>query len=135
MRFARIVFVSAGVWGILVLTPLCWLIDFTGRRYAPPTDYPHFFYGFLSVAFAWQIAFLVIGFNPIRFRPMMILGMLEKLSFVATVTVLYAQARIPAADAQAGIPDFLLCLLFIVAFAKTRPATTRDARSAVATGI
>ena len=31
------------------------------RQYTPPTNYPQFFYGFLSVAMAWQIAFLVIG--------------------------------------------------------------------------
>ena len=48
MRFARIVFVAAGVWGIAVLTPLYWLVDITGRRYSPPGDYPHFSYGFLG---------------------------------------------------------------------------------------
>jgi hypothetical protein len=46
------------VWGIVVLTPLFFLVDVTGRRYAPPASYPHFFYGFLSAAMAWQIAFL-----------------------------------------------------------------------------
>lgn len=56
MRFARIVFIVAGIWGILVLTPLFFLIDVTGRHYAPPSMYPQFFYGFLSVAIAWQIA-------------------------------------------------------------------------------
>ena len=61
MRFAKIVFIAAGVWGIVVLTPLYLLVDVTGCQYAPPTAYPQFFYGFLSVAMAWQIAFLVIG--------------------------------------------------------------------------
>src|SRR5262245_875206 len=60
MRFARIVFMVAGIWGVVVLAPLYWLVDLTGHRHAPPTDYPQFFYGFLSVAMAWQIAFLVI---------------------------------------------------------------------------
>ena len=64
MRFARIVFTVAGVWGIAVLMPLYFLVDVTGRRYAVPADYPGFFYGFLSVALAWQIAFLAIGSNP-----------------------------------------------------------------------
>ena len=57
MKFARIVFIAAGMWGIVVLTPLYFLVDVTGRQYAPPTDYPQFFYGFLSVAMAWPIAF------------------------------------------------------------------------------
>jgi hypothetical protein len=127
MKFARIVFVGAGIWGIVVLTPLYWLIDVTGRRYAPPMDYPHFFYGFLSVAMAWQIAFLVIGSNPLRFRPLMIPGILEKLGHVVTLAVLHGQARIAWADAQAGVPDLLLGILFIMAFAKTRRAQQREA--------
>jgi hypothetical protein len=120
MKFARFVFIAAGVWGIAVLTPFYWLIDVTGRRYAPPVEYPHFFYGFFSVAMAWQIAFLIIGSNPSRFRPFMIPGMLEKLSYVVTLAVLYSQSRISAIDTQAAIPDLLLCILFVVAFVKTR---------------
>jgi len=127
VRFARIVFVGAGVWGIIVLTPFYWLLDVTGRHYSPPTDYPQFFYGFFSVAMAWQIAFLVIGSSPTRFRPLMIPSMLEKFSYVMTLGVLYGQSRISATDAQAAVPDLLLCILFIVAFAKTRRFHQRDA--------
>jgi hypothetical protein len=120
MRFAKIVFIVAGVWGIVVLTPLYFLHDITGRQYAPPTTYPQFFYGFLSVAMAWQIAFLVIGSSPARFRLLMIPSIVEKLGYVATLAVLYGQGRIPAADATPVIPDFLLGALFIAAFAKTK---------------
>ena len=120
MRFARIVFVGAGVWGIVVLTPFYWLLDVTGRHYSPPTDYPQFFYGFFSVAMAWQIAFLVIGSSPTRFRPLMIPSLLEKFGYVMTLALLDGQSRISATDAQAAVPDLLLCILFIVAFAKTR---------------
>jgi len=119
MRFARIVFVAAGVWGIAVLTPIYFLVDVTGRQYARPAEYPHFFYGFLSVALAWQIAFLVIGSSPARFRPLMIPAIVEKLGWVAGLAVLHGQGRVSAADAQALWPDLLIGLLFIAAFAKT----------------
>lgn len=119
MKFARVVFIGAGVWGVTVLTPLYWLIDITGRRYRPPIDYPHFFFGFVSVAMAWQLAFLIIGSNPVRFRALMIPAILEKLGFVSTLAVLYAQSRISAVDAQAAVPDLMLCVLFVVALAKT----------------
>jgi hypothetical protein len=122
MRFAKFTFIGAGIWGIVVLTPLYWLFDITGRLYSPPTDYPHFFYGFLSVAMAWQLAFLVIGSNLARYRPLMIPGMLEKLGHVGGVAILYGNARIPTIDAQAAIPDLLLAILFMVAFAKARGA-------------
>jgi hypothetical protein len=120
IRFAKFAFIGAGIWGIVVLTPLYWLFDVTGRPYSPPTDYPQFFYGFLSVAMAWQIAFLVIGSDPARFRPLMIPSIIEKLGHVGGVALLYSRARISTIDAQTAIPDFLLGLLFIVAFVKAR---------------
>lgn len=126
MRFAKIVFIGAGVWGIVVLTPLYFLLDLTGRQYAPPATYPHFFYGFLSVAMAWQIAFLAIGSSPARFRPLMIPSIVEKLGFVVTVALLYGQARISASDAMVAVPDLLLGVLFIAAFAKTPAWNQRD---------
>jgi hypothetical protein len=120
VKFAKYVFIIAGVWGIAVLTPFYWLVDVTGRRYAPPTEYPHFFYGFFAITMAWQFAFLVIGSNPIRFRPLMIPSMFEKFSYVVTLVVLYSQARISVADFQAALPDLILGSLFVVAFVKTR---------------
>ena len=120
MRFAKYVFLTAGVWGIVVLTPLYWLFDITGRHYAAPADYPHFFYGFVSVAMAWQVAFLIIGSNPARFRPFMIPAILEKLGYVGTLVVLYLNGRIPADDIGPVVPDLLLGVLFIVAFVRTR---------------
>jgi hypothetical protein len=121
VKFAKYVFIIAGIWGIAVLTPFYWLVDVTGRQYAPPTEYPHFFYGFFAITMAWQFAFLVIGSNPVRFRPLMIPSMFEKFSYVVTLVVLYRQARISAADFQAVVPDLILGILFVAAFVKTRP--------------
>jgi len=123
MRLAKYVFTGAGIWGIVVLSPLDSLLGITGRRYVPPADYPQFFYGFLSVAMAWQIAFLMIGSNPARLRPLMIPAILEKLGYVGTLIVMYLGARIPAADTQPVVPDLLLGVLFIVAFVRTRNAS------------
>jgi hypothetical protein len=125
MKFAKIVFIIAGIWGIVVLAPLYFLFDIAGHAYPPPATYPHFFYGFLSVTFAWQIAFLVIGSDPARFRPLMIASVLEKLGYIATVSVLYRQARISANDASTAAPDVLLAILFVAAFVTTRPPGKR----------
>jgi hypothetical protein len=126
VRFARVVFILAGIWGIAVLTPFYWLVDVTGRHYAPPTEYPHFFYGFFTITMAWQFAFLVIGSNPERFRTLMIPSMFEKFSYVVLLAVLYSQARIPYADAQAAFPDLILGSLFVAAFFKTRTTARGD---------
>ena len=124
MRFARVVFIIAGIWGLAVLPPFYWLVDITGRHYAMPMEYPHFFYGFFDVTMAWQLAFLVMGSDPIRFRPLMIPAMVEKFSYVLTLAVLYMHGRIGMQDAQAAFPDLILGTLFIAAFVKTmnRPA-------------
>jgi hypothetical protein len=126
MRFARVVFIAAGVWGIAVLAPFYWLHDLTGRQYPAPTDYPHFFYGFLWVALAWQIAFLAIGSNPARFRAFMIPAILEKFGYVATLAVLYGQARISEMEAMPAIPDLVLGVLFAASFAATRARAPRQ---------
>jgi len=127
VKFAKFVFIGAGIWGLSVLTPLYWLVDITGRHYAPPANQPHFFYGFIAVALVWQIAFLMIGTDPVRFRPLMILAMLEKFSYVSTLIVFYAQSRIPAIDFQPAVPDGLIGLLFVAAFWATRPSQRKAA--------
>ena len=119
------VFVGAGIWGIVVVTPLYFLHDVTGQPYAAPTLYPHFFYGFLSVTMAWQIAFLVIGSNPVRFRPLMIPTIVEKAGYVIVVAVLYSHGRVSPAEASTAVPDCLLGLLFVAAFLKTGALVTK----------
>ena len=126
MKFAKIVFIGAGIWGILVLTPLYFLVDITGKPWPAPANYPHFFYGFISVAMAWQLAFLIIGTDPARFRLMMIPAMLEKFGHVATMATLYARGRISQTDAGTAIPDLVLAILFVAAFVRSRPGATRS---------
>jgi hypothetical protein len=120
MTFAKYTFIGAGIWGLAVLLPFYALIDITGRHYTPPADYPQFFWGFFAVALAWQLAFLLIGSDPARFRPLMILAILEKVGFVATLSVLFAAGRLSSIDFQPALPDGILGVLFVVAFAATR---------------
>jgi hypothetical protein len=129
MKFARIVFLFAGVWGITVVTPLFFLVDVTGRRYSPPSQYPQFFYGFLAVTIAWQIGFLVIGSDPQRFRPLMIPGIVEKMGYVSTLLTLYSRGHLSAADFSPFVPDFTIGLFFIAAFVKTRTSAGRSVSS------
>ena len=44
MRFAKIVFWIAAIWGVLVITPLYFMFDLIGRKDAPPITHPAFFY-------------------------------------------------------------------------------------------
>ena len=118
MKFAKMVFVAAGVWGIVILTPFYFLFDAIGRMYSSPINYPQGYYGFLAITMAWQFAFLVIGSNPARYRLMMIPSMVEKFAYVLTMGVLYIQGRIPVTDVLVISPDLLWGVLFVTAFAK-----------------
>jgi hypothetical protein len=120
MKFAKIVFWIAGIWGVLVLTPLYFIFDLIGRQDPPPITHPAFYYGFICIALAWQIAFMIIATNPIRFRPFMIAAVVEKFSYGTTLAVLYLQHRLHASDLTFAVVDTLLGVLFVVAFVKTK---------------
>ncbi len=81
MKFAKIIFYIAAIWGILILTPLYFMFDLIGRQDPPPITHPGFYYAFVSVGLAWQIAFFIIARDPVRFRPLMIAAILEKFGY------------------------------------------------------
>lgn len=128
MRFAKIVFLVAGIYGVLTITPLYFLFDTIGRQDPPPITHPGFFYGFAGVGLAWQIAFFVIAGAPVRLRPMMLPSVLEKASFSIASIVLFLQHRMHGSDLGLGCVDLLFALLFLIAFFRTKNlslATTR----------
>jgi len=119
MKFAKIVFWIAFIWGVLILTPLYFMFDVIGRQDPPAITHPGFYYGFVSVGLAWQFAFLVIARDPVRFRLMMIPSMIEKFGYGATLLVLYSQQRIHPSDLVFAGVDTLLGVLFLLAFFRT----------------
>jgi hypothetical protein len=119
MRFAKIVFCTAGVWGLAVLTPLYFVFDLVGRQYPPAITHPDFYYGFVGVGLAWQVAFLVIAQDPARLRPMMVPAILEKFIFVISLVALYAEGHLLIGQVVVAVPDLALGILFIAAFLKT----------------
>ena len=120
MRFAKVVFWVASVWGVLVLTPLFFIFDMIGRNDPPPITHPGFYYGFATVALTFQLVFIVIATDPLRFRPMMIPSVIEKFSYAVVVIALYLQHRMRAGDLVFVGTDLLLGLLFVAAFLKTK---------------
>ncbi len=111
MKFARIVFALAGGLGLLALYPL----------YTAPGDYTY--YGLLAAIASWQIVFLMIAWDPIRFRMIMIPAMLEKFIWVATLAILHARGQVTTEQLLQGIiPHGILGLLFVGAFFTTARA-------------
>lgn len=122
VKFAKIVFWIASIWGVLVLTPLYFMFDLIGQKDPPPITHPAFYFGFVGVALVWQFAFMVIARDPLRFRLMMIPAFLEKFSYGGCLLVLYLQQRLHPTDLVLAAVDSFLGVLFLVAFFRTRAA-------------
>ena len=120
MKFAKVVFRIAGVWGILVLTPLFFVIDEISRRFPPPITHPQYYYGFVALAWVFQLIFFVIASDPARFRPLIIPSILEKAGFVVTCLVLLLRGGITASEASGAAADLSLGILFICAWFTTQ---------------
>src|SRR5882724_1331069 len=116
MKFAKVVFWIAGIWGVLVLTPLLFIFNMIGKQDPPPITHPGFYYGFVSVGLVWQVAFMVIATNPVSFRLMMIPSVLEKFGYGAVMLTLYLQNRLNPRDLIFCAVDTLLGILFVISF-------------------
>ena len=81
MNLARRVFAIAGIYGIIVLIPMFFGPEQFAKSNPPAVTHPELYFGFAGVALAWQVAFLIISRDPIRYRPLMIPSMLEKFIF------------------------------------------------------
>jgi hypothetical protein len=125
MRFSRWLFLIAGIYGLLVLTPLYFLEGKLGADMPPAITHPEYFYGFIGVALAWQVAFVIIGLNPLRYRLFMIPAILEKVTFGFAAIVLFLNDRIPLTVFAMACTDLVWAVLFVVAFVATAPNQNR----------
>jgi hypothetical protein len=116
MLFARWVFRIAGILGILILLPEYFMEQQIGRTQPPAITHPEFFYGFVGVALAWQVVFLIIALDPPRYRLLMLPSMIEKFSFSGAAVVLFALGRVGPPMLAAGAFDFTLGILFVAAY-------------------
>lgn len=118
MKFAKTVFWIAGVWGILILTPLYFTFNLIGKKDPPPITHPGFYYGFVGAALAWQIVFLIIATDPVRFRPVIPAAVVEKFTYAVAMFVLHLEGRVHPTDLTFAWVDLLLGVLFVIAFFK-----------------
>lgn len=123
MKFARRLFLLAGIYGLVVLAPQYFLEAKTGRDFPPPITHPEYYYGFIGVALACQVLFLIIARDPVRYRAMMIPAILEKASFGVACVILFLLGRVSSLTLGFAILDLILGALFVLAYFKTaRPA-------------
>jgi hypothetical protein len=123
MNFAKSVFLIAGIYGLVVLLPQYFLEAKTGRDYPPAITHSEYYYGFIGVAVAWQIVFLIMSRDPVRYRLLIIPAILEKAVFGIPAVILFAMGRLSVPLLGAALVDLLLGVLFLVAYVRLRAIT------------
>lgn len=119
MQLAKWIFRIAGTYGVVVLAPLYFLEStFTD------SVHPEFYYGFLGVGLAWQVLFFMLATDPVRYRPMMIPAMLEKIGYGAATFWLFFAGRAAGSVLLAGSVDWVFVGLFLWAYLRTKNAAS-----------
>lgn len=121
MTFARRTFLVVAVYGFLALLPQYVLETPLGAGLPGGglLARPEHFYGFIGVALAWQVLFLIVARNPVRLRPVMPVAALEKVAFGVPALALFATSRADALIAGAGAIDLVFAAAFLVAYRRT----------------
>ena len=119
MKFAKMVFRIAAIWGFLIIAPLYFMFDLIGQKDPPPITHPAFFYGFIGTALVWQLTFFFIAADPVRYRPLMIPAIFEKLVYSVPVIILVLQKRMHSSDLVFAAIDLSLGVLFVLAYLRT----------------
>jgi hypothetical protein len=100
---------------------------FMERQLAPAAAHPVFFYAWIGANLTWQILFLVLSTNPIRYRLMMLVCVLEKATAVVAIPWLYVVGRAGGIWVGAAVVDLVFAVLFVAAYGVTgRLAGTDD---------
>ncbi len=115
MKFARWVFLITGIYGILITLPL---YNEAGavQMFPPAVNHPEYYYGFISTVIAWQVAFIFISSDPLKYRSLMTPAIIEKMLYFISIIFLAFQGRV--ADAMVGyaVIDFIFGTLFIISY-------------------
>src|SRR6516225_9965928 len=127
IKFARQLFLGAGIYGMAVIVPMFFLEHLIGEYNPPPITHAEFYYGFVCVAFAWQLVYLMMSRDPLRLRPVLIPAIVGKAGFAISVFALCAQGRLAVRNVVLPAIDLVLAALFAWAYVALRSYPRPDA--------
>jgi hypothetical protein len=110
MGLAKWIFLIAGIFGLLSTIPLAF------AEKVMEVKQPEFYYGFVLLDICWQVLYVFLSTNPVRYRPMMIPAFLAKGSGTVALTWLYLLGRVSTQWVAIGALDGVFAVLFLVAF-------------------
>ena len=128
MKFVRVVYGLAAAYGFIVLSASYFLLEKVGRDAPPAVTHAEFYYGFLGAALLWQPVFVLIARDPLRYRSLMPITVLEKLVYTVPVVILYAMGRVPSNILVPSLVDPIFGVLFVVAYFRTAALSGSSAK-------
>ena len=123
MKVVRIIFGLAAIWGFIALIPGFFGEASFNAATPPAITHPEFYYGFYGVALVFQLIFVMIAVDPLRYRPLIGIAILEKLGFFLPSMLLHSEGRLAESGIYfGGVIDGVLALLFALAWWFSRRA-------------
>lgn len=120
MRFARLAYLIAGLWGVIVI-PLGYVGYLAGADpMLSAITRPEMVHGFFLVCLPWQLLFLLIARDPLRYIAVMPITVIEKLPFAAVALTLFARGQANGMMGFFGAVDGTLGVLFCLSYWLTR---------------
>ena len=116
MKLAKWIFLIAGTLGLLVTIPLAFTEKVMELIMPPRVNHPEFFYGFVFLNMCWQVLYVFLSTDPVRYRPIMIPAFLAKASGTVVLTWLYLQGQVSSQWITAATVDGIFAVLFLIAF-------------------
>jgi hypothetical protein len=116
MKLAKWIFLIAGIFGLLATIPLAFSGKVIEQMMPGSLSHPEFFYGFVLLDMCWQVLYLFLSTDPVRYRPMMIPSLLAKASGTVALTWLYVLGRVSGLWITVAIVDGVFAVLFLIAF-------------------
>lgn len=77
---------------------------------------PEFYYGFVLLNIGWQILYLFLASDPVRFRPIMLPAFFAKASAPVALWRLFLTGRISADWVNTTYLDGVFAVLFLVSY-------------------
>lgn len=116
MKFTKWTFRTAGILGLVIMVPLLFMERFIEQIFPPAVNHPEFYYGFVLLNIGWQILYLFLASDPIRFRPMMLPAFFAKASAPVALWWLFLAGRISADWVNTTYLDGVFAVLFLVSY-------------------
>jgi len=95
-----------------------------GADNPPAITHPEYYYGFVGVALAFQLVFIIISTDPWKYRPLMLAAIFEKLAFVIPTFYLFSQGSPLGTIIIGALLDLMWAILFVASYFKVGPGNS-----------